>query len=237
MRERVPIWTIIRTDDRPWPWRWCALMALAAAGLLSCLCWIGARCTAAAMPKESGTPQRAGYFEDARGGWRWSIYSSRLVSAFEVFRFDFPANARWGTSSDMPGWTGVAAGGVTQSSSESARKEYASGWPARCLIADVRAMPAQPGDAGPAPVGLAGWRVHVPGLAFDLGLVLACGAAPLALTLLRRAPGYVRIARLGPGHCRRCGYDLGGLKAGSRCPECGFGRNWSRADVAWWTRG
>ena len=45
-------------------------------------------------------------------------------------------------------------------------------------------------------------------------------AVSLVMLLTAIEPGPAR-SRFGPGCCEGCGYDLTGLPAGSRCPECG----------------
>ena len=58
------------------------------------------------------------------------------------------------------------------------------------------------------------WRL--PGLWGQFCLVLL---VPLLPTLWLR----YRYGLPKPGHCGGCGYDLRGLAAGSKCPECGKG--------------
>ena len=58
-------------------------------------------------------------------------------------------------------------------------------------------------------------RIVWPGLALNTLLL-----SPASLLALR--PGWLRAwSRKRRGHCPACGYDLSGIPAGTKCPECG----------------
>jgi hypothetical protein len=61
-----------------------------------------------------------------------------------------------------------------------------------------------------------GAKMRTTSIGFPLWLPLAVIGLPTArLWRLRWRD------RFGPGHCRKCGYDLTGLPAPAACPECG----------------
>jgi hypothetical protein len=82
----------------------------------------------------------------------------------------------------------------------------------RVLVPWVETITPTPGLAAGTGMPLAsasGWKVGVP-------LFIPIGVLVFAAYFARK-----RLLARAKGACRKCGYDLAGLPAGAKCPECG----------------
>lgn len=159
-------------------------------------------------PLPTSVPAGANRYQ--RGGveWNWTADTHTFfttIDALAVYATPSMPNGaglappRWALANDGL-WSPDRAGGVQVSPF----RLTAVGWPFRCYVHD--------GDQ---------WSLYAPGVLRNLAVVIGVSMIPpfwlFTIAALRRW----RIYRLGPGHCRNCGYPLLSLPAGSECPECG----------------